>query len=85
MSMPGGKKASVERGEKKKKPISLNKRCGLFWTQWVLGHPRRIVTQYGTAKVVCSPRGSGHDMFVMYSITVRSRSGWRASLSFSGR
>lgn len=44
-----------------------------------------LVTQYRTAKVVYSPRGSGHDMFVIYSITVRSRSGLRAPLSFSRR
>lgn len=36
----------------------------------------------GQQKVVCSPKGSGHDMFVIYSIAVWGGSGWRASLSF---
>lgn len=44
-----------------------------------------IGTQHRTAKVVCIPRGSDHDMFVIYSTTVRSRSGSRASLSFCRR
>lgn len=84
MSMPGGKKLVWEG---KKSPFFSIRDVGCSGLSGSLamqgGH--WLVTQYRTAKVVCSPRGLGHDMFVIYSITVRSRSGWRAPLSFSRR